>query len=115
MPGPDPDGLNIDEGEDGINLVMAFRTDANVLRNGGNMRHRYDRARHIEIRLRRGWNCLQCRELVPIYQRADACYCSEGCRKRAARQRRVRLRWLHGDGKCTGPDRISVITERCRA
>ena len=88
MPGPDPDGVYIDEGEDGINLVMAFRTDANILRKGGNMRHRYDRARRIAIRLRWGWNCLQCREPVPIYRRADACYCTEGCRKLAARQRR---------------------------
>jgi hypothetical protein len=35
-----------------------------------------------------GWLCQWCREPVPLWRRADARFCCEGCRKRAARQRR---------------------------
>ncbi len=36
----------------------------------------------------RGWHCLHCGELMPVWKRIDATYCKEGCRKMAARKRR---------------------------
>jgi hypothetical protein len=35
------------------------------------------------------WRCLWCRDDLQAWRRADAQYCCEGCRKRAARARRV--------------------------
>ena len=36
-----------------------------------------------------GWACRQCCAPIPMYRRADARYCCEGCRKLAARRRRA--------------------------
>ena len=33
-----------------------------------------------------GWTCPECGEPVPMFRRADADYCREACRKRAARK-----------------------------
>ncbi len=37
----------------------------------------------------RGWHCLYCGNLMPEWKRVDAKYCKEGCRKMAARKRRL--------------------------
>jgi len=55
----------------------------------GNSGNRKARAIAILRRMqRRDWVCGWCRDELPIWRRADARYCCEGCRKRAARQRR---------------------------
>lgn len=88
MPGPDPDGIDLGYDYPRRLSVLVYRSDASILYGGGNMRHRIARAEAVLRRLRRGWLCLWCRRPVPIYRRADACYCSQGCRKRAARARK---------------------------
>lgn len=40
---------------------------------------------------RNGWCCEWCGGPVPEFRRADARYCREGCRKRAARARRIAM------------------------
>lgn len=51
-------------------------------------RHRIDRAKRILRALARdGWRCAWCSGPVPLFRRVDAVFCSDGCRKRAARQR----------------------------
>ena len=55
----------------------------------GNPRHRKARVERIAVQiLQSGWCCRYCGQPVPLHRRADARYCCEGCRKRAARQRR---------------------------
>ena len=89
MPGPDPNGLYIEEYDNG-----GFRLTAEIWWHG-NRRHRVARMLAIKQRLRwGGWKCLCCGEPVPIYKRADARYCSEGCRKAEARARRQNRRGL---------------------
>ena len=89
MPGPDPQGLDITEHGGGD-----FTITAEVWPHG-NRRARI--ARMLAIRrniIASGWRCLWCGDPVPLYRRADARYCCEGCRKRAARERRmVRNKW----------------------
>jgi hypothetical protein len=83
MPAPDPQGLDIDERPDG-----SFAIKAEVWPYG-NRRVRI--ARLLAIRrniLRHGWKCWQCGDPVALVKRADARFCSEGCRKRAARMLR---------------------------
>ena len=88
MPGPDPFGVEIEGDYPGPLTSYAHPSDATIL-GGGNKRHRIARARRIlENVARGGWCCPWCLDFVPIYRRADAVYCSEGCRKRAARARR---------------------------
>lgn len=83
MPAPDPNGLSIEEYDDG-----GFRLTAEVWAEG-NRRHRLARMRAVTRRLRwGGWKCRGCGEPMPLCKRADADYCSESCRKRAARRRR---------------------------
>lgn len=83
MPGPDPEGLDIEEYEDG-----GFRITAEIWAHG-NRRNRISRMQRVSRNIRRGgWKCWRCGEPVPLYKRADARFCSEGCRKRAARGRR---------------------------
>ena len=85
MPGPDPDGLGLEEFDGG-----RFNLTAYCFSNG-NRRHRLARMLAVRKRLRwGGWKCLGCGEPVPLYRRADADYCSEGCRKTEARARRQR-------------------------
>ena len=88
MPGPDPDGIDFGYDYPRRLSVLVYRSDANILYGGGNMRHRNQRAEAVLRRLCRGWLCHWCSRPVPIYRRADACYCSQGCRKRAARARK---------------------------
>ena len=87
MPGPDPDGIELGDDYPRRVSVLVYRSDASIIYRGGNMGHRHARALRILKKLRWGWLCLQCLRPVPIYRRADAVYCCEGCRKRAARAR----------------------------
>lgn len=91
MPGPDPDTIFIEAHEGGgysVSFLRYLWTGA-----AGN---RANRAKAILGRLsRRDWLCRTCGDDLPEWRRADALYCSEGCRKKAARQRRkARLRTL---------------------
>lgn len=87
MPEPDPEGVTIEEHNDG-----SFRVCANVWPEG-NRRHRLARMREIAWNMRRNrWRCVECGEPVPVYRRADAEYCGEQCRKRRARRLRI-TRW----------------------
>jgi hypothetical protein len=85
MPGPDPQSLWIgDTPEDRCSVFFQryFCT--------GQAGNRAKRALSIARRLRaQTWRCLWCRDDLPAWRRADARYCSEGCRKRAAHQRRL--------------------------
>ncbi len=90
MPAPDPFGLSYDETPAGQPIVWA---EIWGVRNRpyfeGNPKHRKARAAAVLRRLRLdGWICPECGEPVPLHRRADADYCREGCRKRAARRRR---------------------------
>ena len=85
MPGPDPDGLGIEESDCG-----GFNLTAYCFSNG-NRRHRLARMRAVTRRLRwGGWKCQGCGEPVALHKRADAQFCSERCRKAEARARRQR-------------------------
>jgi len=84
MPAPDPDGLSVEYFEDG-----RFTVTAEVWPYG-NRRHRIARLKAVSKNIRWGnWSCRGCGDLVPLYRRADARYCCEACRKRAARARRA--------------------------
>lgn len=84
MPEPDPEGIEIEEGDDG-----GFRVVAQVW-DYGNRRHRLARMRAVMWNMRRDrWRCEECGEPVPSCRRTDARYCGEGCRKRQARRRRA--------------------------
>ena len=86
MPGPDPRALWIDE--DANRPKVCFQ----AYFWSGNNGNRRKRAIAILRRLLRGdWNCRWCGDPLPDWRRADALYCSEGCRKRAARARRRAL------------------------
>ncbi len=83
MPGPKPHELWIENDEPPFLVVYQayFGT--------GNNGNRKARAIAILGRLKRGtWHCRRCADQLPDYVRADTLYCSEGCRKRAARERR---------------------------
>jgi hypothetical protein len=88
MPHPDPNGLHIHERKDGDFSITA------ELWWHGNRRHRLARARAIAENIRQGgWRCSRCGTKIPVFKRADARYCREGCRKAEARKRReLRLR-----------------------
>lgn len=83
MPGPDPSAISMHEEPDGRLVVtseMAFF---------GNRSARIARAIAILRNLQRGgWCCSWCRGPVPLFRRADARFCGESCRKKAARSRR---------------------------
>ncbi len=84
MAGPDPDGMKLGDADPGSIsvLVQTFMS--------GNRTARMARAKRILGNLcRGGWLCYSCREPVPLWRRADARFCGEGCRKAAARQRRL--------------------------
>ena len=82
MPAPDPHGISIEKHPHGWRVlagtfVLSGRTQ------------RMARAKRILRNLAvNGWVCPWCGGPVPEFRRADACYCCEGCRKRAARSRR---------------------------
>jgi len=84
MPGPDPHALWIDDEADRPRVLFQayFWT--------GNSGNRKARAAALLRRLQRGdWYCRCCGDPLPDYLRADARYCREACRKRAARGRRL--------------------------
>ena len=83
MPAADPNGVSIGWGwPDSITVDME-------LWGCGNRRTRKRRAIAVLQNLRRGgWCCAWCTEAVPLFRRADARVCSQGCRKRSARARR---------------------------
>ncbi|MFD0982560.1 hypothetical protein [Tropicimonas aquimaris] len=84
MPGPDPFGLDIEEHENG-----GFTITCEVWAQG-NRANRIARMQAVSRNIRwTGWKCAWCYEPIPLYRRADARFCCEGCRKRAARQRRM--------------------------
>jgi hypothetical protein len=83
MPAPDPHAINLGDGWP-ARICVTFEQDF-----WGGSTHRKARALRILRNLYRGgWVCRHCGDPVQIYRRADAVFCSEGCRKRAARQRR---------------------------
>lgn len=92
MPEPDPYGIELGPDWPERVSVLVYHSLSAAFYGGGNKRHRIDRAKRILSNLRwGGWCCPWCKEPVPLLKRADARYCSEGCRKRAARARRAYL------------------------
>lgn len=88
MPAPDPFGISYDETPDGRPIVLAEVWPSDGILAQGNKRHRLARAKAVLHKLTRdGWTCPECGGPVPIWRRADAVYCREGCRKRARRGR----------------------------
>lgn len=84
MPGPEPDTVWFEEFEG--RLLATFEPYFWT----GNVGNRKSRAVAMLKRiLLHDWTCLWCGDDLPEWRRADACYCCEGCRKRAARQRRA--------------------------
>lgn len=82
MPAPDPWGISIEERPNG---GWAVQCDVFML---SGRTQRLARAKRILSNLRRdGWSCKWCAKPIPEWRRADAVYCCEGCRKRAARSR----------------------------
>ncbi len=89
MPAPDPFGISYEETADGRPRVLAEVWPSSGLF-AGNPRHRSARAKRILRNLNwGGWCCLECGDHVPLYRRADAVYCREACRKKAARHRKA--------------------------
>lgn len=86
MPGPDPDALHFEFHEDGS--VQAFAE----IWPWGNKRARTARMMAVLKKLMAdNWACRWCGEPVPIERRADAVYCRESCRKKAAARRRLNV------------------------
>lgn len=84
MPGPDPHALWIADANP-HRASVCFQAYYWTNNNG----NRKARAIAILRRLQReDWRCLWCGDDLPDQRRADACYCREACRKRAARARR---------------------------
>ena len=85
MPGPDPLSLWIGDTPDERHIVYFQRYFWT-----GQAGNRARRAQSIARRLKaQTWRCLWCRDDLPAWRRADAQYCCEGCRKRAARAQRI--------------------------
>lgn len=89
MPGPDPSGLDYNKAPDG-----RWRVTAEVWPQSGlfasNRKHRIARLRTVVRNLERGgWLCSWCLDPVPIWRRADARYCCQGCKRSATSERRA--------------------------
>ena len=84
MPGPDPNALWLSEADYG-RIGMTF--ESYMWSNSSHNRQKRVTA-ILRRMMRRTWRCRWCWEELPIWRRADAKYCCEGCRKRAARYRR---------------------------
>lgn len=81
MPAPDPDAIELGDGwpKRASLLVSMFMAR--------NPKARMARAEAIVRNLQcRGWSCHWCGDPVPLFKRADAKFCCEGCRKRNARR-----------------------------
>ena len=84
MPHPDPNGLSIDEREDG-----SFSITAEVWQHG-NRQHRIAWMRAVARNIAcGGWRCRRCGTEIALFKRSDARYCGERCRKVVARRRRA--------------------------
>lgn len=88
MPAPDPFAIEITEWPDGrVTVTYHVHWSGN--------RTRKRRAIAILHNVHRsGWRCEWCHAPIPLFRRADARFCCEGCRKRAARERRMTRRPL---------------------
>jgi hypothetical protein len=76
MPTPDPNGLYIDEDENGRITITA------EIWPHGNRRHRIARMKRVMRNVRTNrWRCWGCGGLMPLYKRADAKFCKERCRR----------------------------------
>ena len=85
MPGPDPNAMWFEK-EDG-----AIRATYEAYFWTGKSWNRQKRVNRILYRMyKMDWQCDWCREELPHWRRADAQYCCEGCRKRAAYHRRMK-------------------------
>mgnify|MGYP003382023000 CR=1 FL=1 len=83
MPAPEPNAVWVERPDGRITATYEtyFWT--------GNVGNRKARAIAIMKRmLRHDWRCRWCSDELPVWRRADARYCCEGCRKKAARLRR---------------------------
>lgn len=78
MPGPDPKALFIEEADSGRRL-MCFE----LWGRSGRAQREARAARVQRNLLRDGWACALCGGPVPYWRRADAIYCSAGCKQRA--------------------------------
>lgn len=84
MPAPEPGTVFFEEYE-GRTLAYFQRYFWS-----GRFAHRAARASAMLGRMKVGtWRCQWCWEDLETHKRTDAQYCSEGCRKRAARARRA--------------------------
>ena len=80
MPEPEIDGIETFEPVESRWRIRAY------IERHGNKRHRLARMHAILANLRRNdWRCIWCGAKIAMYKRADAVFCGEGCRKRAAR------------------------------
>jgi hypothetical protein len=87
MPGPDPNGIRVEERADGSLLITAELWLFN--KGGQSWGVRLRRQRVIAERLHfDSWRCAWCDDPVPISKRLDAQFCSERCRKASAYRRR---------------------------
>jgi hypothetical protein len=83
MPGPNPKALWFEEWDG--SLLATYECYYGT----GNAGNRKARALAILNRIKRAtWRCSWCADDLPVWRRADAMYCREGCRKKAARGRR---------------------------
>lgn len=79
MPAPDPQAITVEYNESGSVAVFA---DVFLI---GNHKARFRRAKAIFVKLRADdWLCWHCAGPVPLFRRADARYCCEGCRTATA-------------------------------
>lgn len=86
MGAPDPDGIHIEF--DGNRALVQYQ-----IWREANPKSRKARAISILLLIGRdgeGWQCSWCGDFIPIFKRADARYCCNGCRKAEARVRRKR-------------------------
>jgi len=84
MPGPDANTIWIERTYQGYHAQFDkyFRT--------GNDANRKARVIAIGKRMIQGtWRCQRCGDDLSQNKRADARFCSEGCRKKSARERRM--------------------------
>lgn len=83
MPGPNPHALWLEEYEGQV--LVTFERYCWT----GNAGNRQKRAVSIlKRKVRRDWYCRWCGDALPVWRRADAKYCSAGCKVRAAHKRR---------------------------
>jgi len=88
MAGPDPNTIWIERTTSGYHATYEryFWT--------GNEAHRRARVLAIGKRMVQGtWRCKWCGDDLPLDKRADTQFCREGCRKRAARLRKLQRRY----------------------